>query len=488
MSELFISYSRKDNGRARRLAKRLAARGFVVWWDNLLTPGAFFNRALTEKINSSAAVVVLWSSSSVRSQWVIAEANAALGQNKLVPVKLRELNADSIPLPFNSLHTIDDGDLEHLCKTLLEHLAADSTRRRDFARRSRLVRLKRASWAFSSIVSLLALAWAFVFVPGARELARALTGNVKGWIYPCRDVRVVSGKRETGVAHCVPATRFSGFTFQDCEVCPKMVLVPSGVFDIGSPESELGRDVDEGPRVKISVDAFAIGQYEVTRKEWHACVLDGKCKAKTEQSQVAQDRHPIAMVSWDDAQDYVNWLSALTGHTYRLPSEAEWEYAARAGEEGPRPWGFPASEACNYANVGDESFGRASGKGGGMTAQAREKRRVEIGGQHPCDDSEARLAPVGSYKPNRFRLYDMIGNVWEWVADCAFPDYQAIPRNGLAYREAECKVSTLRGGSFVSGPASARSANRFQGGRDRSHAQPDFGLRIVRELRASGSG
>ena len=177
----------------------------------------------------------------------------------------------------------------------------------------------------------------------------------------------------------------------------------------------------------------------------------------------------------------MSWLTETTTKSYRLPTEAEWEYASRAGSDEPRFWGFNASEACKYANVGDVSYGGTE-KEAALSIREKINRRVKLGGQHTCNDQFNRLAPVGSFQPNDFKLYDTIGNLWEWVEDCAFPNYTAIPKDGRPYKERDCKVSTLRGGSYVSGPASARSANRFQGGRSKQQFQSDYGFRIARTL------
>ncbi|MBA4233986.1 MAG: hypothetical protein C0465_25775 [Ralstonia sp.] len=235
----------------------------------------------------------------------------------------------------------------------------------------------------------------------------------------------------------------SGSEFRDCRSCPEMVVLAGGTFEIGSPATERGRDKDEQPQVSVAIGAFAIGKNEITREEWLRCVEAGACARKVDPGQVVTARHPASSISWDDASEYVRWLSALTKQRYRLPSEAEWEFAARARSTTPRFWGFDTKAACEYANVGDRTF-EASYAEIKLSVDESERRRIELGGVHDCSDGHARLAAVGAFKLNAFGLHDMIGNVWEWVADCAFPSYAALPRDGSRYKEHDCKVLTFR--------------------------------------------
>jgi formylglycine-generating enzyme required for sulfatase activity len=270
-------------------------------------------------------------------------------------------------------------------------------------------------------------------------------------------------------------------TFSDCSSCPRLVMLPGGTYTIGSPTSELGRDTDEEPLMDVTVRPFAIGQYEITRNEWSKCVDSGACGRKLDPPQILTTDLPANLISWQDAKEYVRWLSSMTNARYRLPSESEWEYAARSGIRGPRFWGFAHTDACQYANVGDKSLALATADVP-LTQEQVQRRRLEHGGVHDCNDGFAGIAPIGRFKANHFGLHDMLGNLWEWVEDCAFPNYKPLPRTGEPYTEADCKVGNLRGGSYLSGPASVRSANRFQGGRNRSYAQPDFGFRVARDI------
>ncbi len=228
-----------------------------------------------------------------------------------------------------------------------------------------------------------------------------------------------------------------GEVFRDCEECPRMVVVSAGRFIMGSPETEEARFDDEGPRRVVLIDSFAVGVYEVTFEEWDACAWAGGCgSAIPEDEGWGRANRPVINVNWDDAQAYVAWLSGATGQKYRLLSEAEWEYVARAGTQTARYWGESEGEQCRYANGDDDDLS--------------------------CSDGYENTAPVGSFQPNGFGLYDVLGNVWEWTQDCWIEDYSDARNNGSARESGsdECASRVLRGGSWFSSSRSLRSANR----------------------------
>lgn len=263
--------------------------------------------------------------------------------------------------------------------------------------------------------------------------------------------------------------------FRDCAFCPEMVVVPPGTFTMGSPESEEFRGAVEGPQHSVTIGApFAVGMYEVTFAEWDACVRMGGCRYTPADRHWGRERRPVLYVSWEDAQAYVSWLSGLTGQRYRLLSEAEWEYVARAGTETARYWGEDISALCRYAN----------GAGGGPRVRSfrglRFSRRSGIGAEGPCDDEYGGTAPVGSFAPNAFGLYDVLGNVSEWTQDCWNESYRGAPTDGRAWESGDCDRRVLRGGSWFIGAWFLRSANR-------SRNLPDsrdmyYGFRVARSL------
>ena len=244
-----------------------------------------------------------------------------------------------------------------------------------------------------------------------------------------------------------------GETFQDCAECPKMVVVPSGSFTMGSRARERGPS-DERPRHRVRIDyQFAVGVYEVTFDEWYACLDAGGCGdylPDIPDDSWDREKRPVINVSWEDAQSYVSWLSERTGQTYRLLSESEWEYVARAGTETAYSWGD--SIGVNRANC--EGCGSA------------------------WDDEKT--APVGSFPPNGWGVYDMHGNVAEWVQDCGNANYEGAPTDGTAWLSGNCSVRGMRGGSWHFSPRELRSANRYwivTGGRS-----DNFGFRIARSF------
>jgi len=224
-----------------------------------------------------------------------------------------------------------------------------------------------------------------------------------------------------------------GDSFKECATdCPEMIVVPAGSFTMGSPWTEA---TGVGPQHMVTFSKpFAVSKYELTFADWDACVTGGGCNGYRPNDQGwVRGQQPVINVSWHDVQQYVAWLSQVTGKPYRLLSESEYEYATRAGTTTAYPWGDDIGK--NNANCN----GRGSRWDG------------------------ARTAPVGSFAPNKFGLYDMVGNVWEWVEDCVHFDDDGAPTNGAAWiTGGDCSNRILRGGSWNSSPDSLRSAFRYR--------------------------
>ncbi|MGO9174195.1 MAG: SUMF1/EgtB/PvdO family nonheme iron enzyme [Rhodomicrobium sp.] len=270
----------------------------------------------------------------------------------------------------------------------------------------------------------------------------------------CKDgllVAVAAGKKP-----CIKPG--SGESFRDCPDCPEMVIVPAGGFTMGSPESEPGRTAHEGPLHRVTFSKpFAVGRFAVTFAEWDACIADGSCGSYVPGDEGwGRDDRPVIDVSWNDAKDYVQWLSKNTGKEYRLLSEAEREYAARAGSAKPFWWGSSISTAqANYN-------GNAAYNGG------------EKGGYRQ------KTLPVSSFKPNPWGLDQVHGNVAEWVEDCWNESYLNAPSNGSAWTSGDCGRRVLRGGSWYDQPLFLRSAYRIGYSADRRF--DDTGFRVARTL------
>lgn len=256
-----------------------------------------------------------------------------------------------------------------------------------------------------------------------------------------------------------------GRLFRDCAGCPEMVVVPPGRFSMGSPDADTERwsAEREGPVHAVEIArAFAVGRYEITRAQFAVFAMETGFSARgcyrwtgtawtndealdwRNPGYFQGEDEPVVCVSWADAKAYARWLAAKTGKPYRLLSEAEWEYAARAGTTTSRFWGDSADNGCAYANLGDRSMR----DGLGMTPWA------------DCDDGYVRSAPVGRFLPNAFGLHDMLGNVWEWTEDCWHEGYQGAPTDGSAWTEVDCQRRTNRGAAWNSHPRNVRSSNR----------------------------
>ncbi|MCG2579168.1 SUMF1/EgtB/PvdO family nonheme iron enzyme [Dechloromonas sp. XY25] len=231
----------------------------------------------------------------------------------------------------------------------------------------------------------------------------------------------------------------------DCPTCPQLVILPRGAFTMGSNTD----DPSERPAHRVSIaESFAIGKYEVTAEQWNACTAAGACP-RIETIANVPGNSPASDISWDNAQVYVKWLSKLTGKAYRLPSEAEWEYAARGGTATRYWWGEQMRQ------------GNANCKG--------------------CGDPWRQEAPAksGSFAANPYGLHDVNGSVWEWVADCWHSSYRSAPTDGRAWTEQHCQVRVIRGGSWRDGPGYMMSSTRFK--YDASVREFQNGFRVARD-------
>jgi formylglycine-generating enzyme required for sulfatase activity len=277
--------------------------------------------------------------------------------------------------------------------------------------------------------------------------------------------------------------------FKECENCPEMVVVPAGEVLMGSSRSDIENGLaaaNEGPQHKAVIkQPFAVGRFEVTRDQYAAFVSSSGYKGgnrcytfehnvpeeRTDRSFLipgyAQDgNHPAVCVSWVDAKAYAEWLSQTTGKSYRLLSEAEFEYAARAGGAARFGFGNDPGEICKFANGADQSA-----KIAGLPGDAPYMN---------CTDGFPFTAPVGSFAANNFGLYDLIGNVWEWTEDCFYGDYATARLDSAARADGVCSTRTVRGGDWFSTEASLRPAVRAKANADARH--DDIGFRVARTL------
>ena len=290
-----------------------------------------------------------------------------------------------------------------------------------------------------------------------------------------------------------------GKTFRDCAGCPEMVVIPAGTFQMGDPIVDREAVIQDGPQRKVSVHALAVGKFDVTRGDWAVFVnatsrptADGCAYSFLPQDKEAkaswknlgfpqEDTHPVVCVTFRDAQDYVQWLSRRTGHKYRLPSEAEWEYVARAGTTTRFPWGSTAShEYVNYGGEDHSGYGVALGR-----------------------DKWVGTSPVGSFPPNAFGLYDTNGNAMQWVEDCFSNFYAGAPTDGSAFKANvpvtgmtsylsymngtdSCSYRLIRGGCYADSPgligSSSRNLAPAPGDTLETYRSSGLGIRVVRVL------
>jgi formylglycine-generating enzyme required for sulfatase activity len=256
-------------------------------------------------------------------------------------------------------------------------------------------------------------------------------------------------------------------SFKECDNCPEMVVVPAGSFMMGSPAREAGRFDDEGPQHRVTIGKpFAVSKFHATFDEFAAFVAETGYDAgsncyvfeedKWKQKQGLSWRnpgfaqngsHPAVCLNWNDATAYVAWLAKKTGKGYRLLTEAQWEYAARAGTATRYFFGDDEKDFCRYGNGSDQTAkSKTTGAQGGTAV--------------PCSDSYAYAAPAGSFAPNGFGLYDMHGNAWQWLEDCWHDNYRGAPSDGSAWLSGDCNRRVVRGGSWSNYSRSLRSASR----------------------------
>jgi formylglycine-generating enzyme required for sulfatase activity len=506
-AKVFISYSRKDMAFADRLEAALRARGFEPlidreeiyafeeWWKRI---EALIARADT--------VVFVLSPDAVASDVALREVAFAASLNKrFAPVVCRKVDDKEVPEVLRRLNFIFFDEAEQLDKNadrLAEALNTDISWIRQHTEYGEAAR----RWSAASRPGGLLLQsptlevaehWLISrpsgapepttaikeFVATSRKGARAalrlrrlvrasmftlLVGIILGltgwinqaylkeridWYWMIRPYRVANFDAYVLSADAERALK-PGHHFRECaKQCPDMVVVPPGEFMMGSPETEKGREDDEGPEHKVVITVpFAVSKFEVTFNDWDACASVGACgqRGTGVYAGFGRGAQPVIYVSWDDAHQYVAWLSRMTGKSYRLLTEAEWEYAARAGTTGAYSWG--------------DEIGTSNANCNGCGSQ--------WDGKEP--------APVGSFKANAFGLYDMHGNVGEWVEDCYHNSYAEASSGVVASLGRDCTYRVIRGGTWEDGPRFLRSAHRSGGTRVAS--DPSTGFRLGRTL------
>ena len=391
MTDIFVSYAREDRERVRPLVAVLEAQGWSVFWDFRIPPGETWESWIGRNLDQARCILVAWSENSVNSSFVREEAAEGRDRGVLIPLRL-----DPVKPPFG-FRTIQSADL--------------------------------IDWDGSADAAPMAELLPHL----ARKVGDAPTVVRPAAISPAKPV-LPPDSSDAGE---------SGFRdrLRDGGQGPLMLWIPAGRFVMGSPETERGRYEAEGPVHTVSLRAFAIGCYPVTFEEYDL-FAEATGRDRPDDKNWRRGIRPVINVSWEDATAYAQWLGEQTGKLYRLPSEAEWEYAARAGTSSRYWWGEDLQQGGRVWANGDGSGSEWSGR---------------------------QTAPVGSFPPNGFGLHDTAGNVWEWVQDCWHENYSGVPADGSAWLETDggdCARRVLRGGSWCDVPDWLRSAHRLWINRD----------------------
>lgn len=386
MSDIFICYSRSDRALADQLVQRLSAAGWSVFIDVQTRVGERWHKAIQREMEAAQAFVALWSERSVDSDYVLEEAEYGKRKGILFPAFIEPVD---FPYGFSRIQTTDligwAGETNH---------------------------------------------------PGLAQLLDALRRQLGGREAPPLPFpATLPSSPDTSVTSGFTA----GQTFRDPLKSggegPLMVVIPAGRFRMGSPADEPECEESEGPQHEVIIgQPFAIGVHTVTFDDYDRYAdVSGSQKPG---GAWGRGSLPVINVSWDDAQAYSQWLGEQTGRAYRLPSEAEWEYACRAGTTTPFHYGSQITTDQANFNGGFMYNGSVEGKW-----------RVHT-------------VPVGSFPPNAFGLHDMHGNVWEWCQDPWHEDYQGAPADGSVWEAGGSSFRVVRGGSWYYTPADCRAAHR----------------------------
>lgn len=482
MPDVFVSYNREDLPIAQRVVDGLVHEGLNVWLDMELKAGENYDEITEERLRGAKAVVVLWSSRSVKSRWVRAEATIGQRKSTLVPAMIEECDR---PVMFELVQTTDlskwDGDRQDpnwrklvdvirkriadappsplfveggvkrptnkagKPKTPPKQVAIRKEHRQKrglgvgavltiallfaaslvgglLAWRPQVVESLLASFTQGSPAPVTLTAAPKTDAPApaleAAATPAAIAEEAPAEITPT-PVAAEPVAEERAPAETLPTAN----SFRDCDVCPLMLNIPGGTFMMGAPNDELGRKAWEGPVRKVAMAPFAIGITEVTYDEWDACVADGGCgKYAPNDKGEGRGKMPVTQVSWKDATAYAAWLTKKTGRVYRLPSEAEWEYAGRGGTTTPFWWGALNDDA-------------KSGIG-------------------------AKTQTVDTLPANPLGLFGITGNAREWTQDCYVNTYAKAPLDGRSVELAKCAKRVVRGGAYSDTVETLRIAAR----------------------------
>ncbi len=504
-AKIFISYSRKDMAFADRLEAALNACGFeplidrqdpiaLQDWTKGIAPFEDWWKRIESLIGKADTIVFVLSPDAVASKVALKEIDFAASLNKrFAPIVCRPVEDAAVPEALRRLNFIFFDDPNQF-DTGVDHLAATLQIDLDWIRKHSEYGEAARKWATAGLPGPRGLLLrspmleeAERWIASRPQSAPAPTEETIAFVVESRRAAIWRRRRVVGIASTVALMMVLILTawwqedwlkqhiyvwrnvnvltaaqekaleakqsFKECTDCPEMIVVPGGSFVMGSPEGQGAED--EQPQHNVTIaEPFAVSKFELTFDEWGVCAAQGYCAKHIGDSGWGRGNRPVINVTWDGAKEYVAWLSKITGKPYRLLTEAEYEYAARAGTTTVYPWGD---------DIKLNGTAMANCKGCGSQWDAKQ------------------TAPVGSFAPNQFGLHDMIGNVLEWVEDCYHSDYNGAPTDGSAWIEGDsCSFRVIRGGGYFSDPDNLRSAFRLHV--PSSVTLDDFGFRVGRTL------
>lgn len=455
MADVFLSYSRVDRPTAQIIAQALETEGFTVWWDKILRAGQTYDEVTETMLRESHIVIVLWSQTSVKSTWVRAEATQGQRNCVLVPAMIEDAER---PIMFELMQTADlvgwDGDRsDERWSTFVEDLRRALEKPKPSVAAAPESAPQPAPVATPPAQSTVPAAQA----PAATEAVAPTPAPEPRPTAPSPSDEpkkkssnplpmVIGGIAVLGIGGWFGLQALQGGEETEpetpeivaqpmCDVCPEMADIEGGSFTMGSPDSEANRTGNEGPQRDVTLPDFSISKTEVTWAQWQICVDAGGCSAAQGQG---EGSYPVTGINWDDASAYASWLSDASGRSYRLPSESEWEYVARAGTETAYWWG------ANFSGQGV------------VNGSTRD---------------------TSGLPENAFGVSGMLGNVREWVADCYVNNYSDAPTDGRPVTAGDCSQPVVRGGSYKTGAAEHRAAARARF--RRSTKDSGLGFRVV---------
>jgi formylglycine-generating enzyme len=479
VSDIFLSYAREDLEKARLLASALEKQGWSVFWDrNSILSGEDFHEIIEQEINQTSCMIVGWSKASKKSDWVRGEATVGRERRILLPVLFEQVTP---PVPFLSLHAEDFStwhgnsnaqEFSALCLALKKRLATppqalNNTENTSGApshiplQKAKAKPRTRFTWLLSCMVALNVIAIFLYYRYDSNEPLGFFSAQS---VYKAPSITQAA----VTTSH-VPATKKVETQNIISTVLTNMVTLPAGEFWMGSKADDKFATAEEKPLHKVKISAFRLSKFETTREQFaqfvqstgysaSGClvwdfglsqfILDN-LKNWENPGFTQRENDPVACISYNDAMAFIGWLNTQTNKKFRLPTEAEWEYAARAKTSTTFFWGNNRPEDYAWFNM----------------------------------NSEKKTHPVGSKLANPFGIYDTAGNVWEWVQDCWHENYNRAPQNGKVWDAADngiCGQTVLRGGAWFTDAVFLRPAQRLWANQNLRGYH--FGFRLAEDI------